>query len=567
MRVVGRVLLAVVGGLVLVVGAAAAWVVGPDDTVVAGDTTFSTGTAYTARGLLDVENLAVRVTAEARKGEVFVGVGHPVDVSDVVADHDAFRIFQVNIGSLAGAVDPGEDAMPDPRGIDWFDSVSGAGEQALSYPVDGLAPQFLIYSPDGAPVTASIGFTVPGAFRFLLLVAGAGALLAAASFLLRRRRPRGSGGADDVVDPTDAEPASDDAEEPRERAATGTTTRRVAAVVGAGALVLPLGACAVVPTLPAEMPARQERKVALTADDVDALWAGYDKRNNAAIKAAAAPKYDSSRWSTADTGVALEGDLYWTRYNQAASKEEGAKKAKGDVERLTTTGEWVSSPSFDSYPMWAVVHGETTSSADEKKDAKDDTAKEKEPKFTTASLVVKVAADQPWKVRSGISVPVSEVENFPEAATDPTEAQLAKAQKVAKAMNAYVSTGKKSKLLGDLAGVKALRELYVGRIEEGMADDDSPSTWSLDSELFDDESVHVVPADGGAYAVIDQRHTQKVQHDDAGWHWNPPFDAVNGDAGALLYQQQASTVLVWIPDSGKVKTFPYYTRPVIADSM
>lgn len=569
MRVVGRVLLAVVGGLLLVAGAAAAWIVGPDDTVVAGETEFS-GTAYTARGLLNVENLAVAVTAEAAEGEVFIGVGHPVDVSDVVADHDAFRIFQINVGSLAGAVDPGEEEMPDPRGIDWFDTVSGEGEQALSYPVDGLAPQFLIYSADGAPVTASIGFTVAGTFTFCLVVAGVGVLLFAGSFLLRRRRAPDRPAPKDPGDSGEAAAGTEDdgssVAESRPQKLGGTTVRRAAAVLGAGALVLPLGACSVIPEIPEQMVDTGTTKVALTPGELDELWADYDKRYNAANKAAFAPKFDGSKLTAADTGLAADWDRYKAAWMKSDSRTEDGKKEKPDEpEAATTSGDWVSSPAFDSYPMWAVVDNDGDADdekKDDKKDKKDDKKDDDESKFSTAAVVVKEAADEPWKLRTGFVVPKEDLGKFPEVVQAPTAEQVATVEKIAEAMDRYLETGKKPKAIDDLGGLKLLR---ADLKEDGQADWASEADWSLASEAYDDDSVRIIPAGDTLYAVVDKQVTSRLRFpSDHSPYWNPPSDAVNGVTGSTLYSRRAVASLVRITADDKVSISPYYSWAVPA---
>jgi hypothetical protein len=579
MRLLARILLTTVGVVILAVGACAAWLVGPDDTVVVGETEFTGGTAYTAAGLFTMENLSVVVSAEAQEGEVFVGAAHPVDVTDVVAGHDAFRISQVSIGSLAGAPDAGEEPVPDPRGLDWFDSASGAGEQTLAYPIDGMSPQFLIYSPDGAPVTASIGFTVDGTFLVCVAVAALGALVLIGGWLLtRRRRPakdrsqadapadeKAAGQADDTaageadVQGRDGagNPPSGAPESPRTTA--GPSLRRAAVALGAGALILPLGACAALPEIPEQMAPSETTKVAVTADDVDELWADYDERNNAAIKAAGAPDYDAAAWKTADVGVLLAGDEYITTYNRADSRTDEGTKDEEEPVTLTTAGEWVSSPAFDTYPMWALVHSEVTSSADEDEDEAD----EGEPaKFTYAAVVVKAAADAPWKVRNRLSVPVEYVDELPEVAATPTEEQLATVDEVVDAMDAYFRTGKKPKALGDISGLEFVRSSIA---EDGDEDWSKDASWSMRSALFDDSSIHVIPTDDALYAVIDHRHTSRLTFPSRNSpYWNPPADAVNGTSGSVLTRDRASTILVRIPTDGAADGRGGYLRPLIA---
>lgn len=565
MRVLVRVLLTLIGVVILAVGAAAAVFVGPDDTVAVGETEYPGGTAYTAPGLFTAQHVTVTVAAEAADGEVFVGVAHPVDVADVTDGHDAFRITQIELGSLAGAADGGEEPMPDPRGIDYLDSASGTGEQTVSYAVEDLSPQFVVWSPADQAVTTSVWFTVAGTFRLCVAVAAVGLVVLVGGWLLTRRRRRTEDrGQDDVPQgPTDGERTAGEASstgtpEPPQKEA-GVALRRVAATLGAGALVLPLGACAALPEIPEQMATTEVEKVAVTTDDVGALWADYDERNNTAIKAAAAPEYDGSTWKLADTGVLLSGDQYVTTYGKAYSETEEGKKDKDETEPsvITSSGEWVSSPSFTTYPMWAVVHRESVSSAD------DPAAEDDEPaKFTTAAVVVKEAADAPWKARSLASVPLEYVDELPEVAATPTEEQLAVVDEVVAAMETYFETGKKPELLGDVSGLKFARQQMK---EDGDEEWSSEAEWSLSTRLFDDESIHVIPTADALYAVIDQRHTSTLTFpSDHEPYWNPPADAVNMAHENVLAREKATTVLVRIPAEGKADGRGVYLRPVLA---
>lgn len=60
----------------------------------------------------------------------------------------------------------------------------------------------------------------------------------------------------------------------------------------------------------------------MTVGQAQQLLADYDKRNNAAIKAANPPTFDTSVWKKADTGPVLESDEYWTRHEQLGPKGE-----------------------------------------------------------------------------------------------------------------------------------------------------------------------------------------------------------------------------------------------------
>lgn len=62
----------------------------------------------------------------------------------------------------------------------------------------------------------------------------------------------------------------------------------------------------------------------VTLAQAKAIAADYDLRNNAAIDRASQPPYDERAWASADSGVALAGDIYSTRYKKSAGTHDAA---------------------------------------------------------------------------------------------------------------------------------------------------------------------------------------------------------------------------------------------------
>ncbi len=80
------------------------------------------------------------------------------------------------------------------------------------------------------------------------------------------------------------------------------------------------------------------------------------------------------------------------------------------------------------------------------------------------------------ELRSTVGMLSEDVPDLPEVAATATEEQVATAEKVADAMNDYVSTGKKSKLLGDVGDLKELRKSLTDSLESSIAKDDGTAS-------------------------------------------------------------------------------------------
>lgn len=201
MRRLARVVILFFGAVFTVVGAVAAVVVGPDSTVQTGEREFSTdGVALTTSPtMLDVMGPTLHVAAAAQDGrELFVGVGHQVDVDDYLdgVAHDQIAEIKLpasfEITPIDGAV-TGVATPPATRDW-WYVQSAGRDRQQIVYELGREPVNVVIMTADGQPpvvVDAEFGLQVDNLFTTALLVLAAGlVLLGVGIFGLRRRRRR-----------------------------------------------------------------------------------------------------------------------------------------------------------------------------------------------------------------------------------------------------------------------------------------------------------------------------------------------------------------------------------------
>lgn len=201
MRRFARVVLLIVGALLTLVGVVAAVLAGPDSTVRTGDRELTTETAAltTSPTALGFVGPTVHVTVTARGGrEVFLGVGHQVDVDDYLDGVARDQIQDVSfpasfdIDRVDGAVTAAET---EPASRDWwFVQSTGAESQEVELELGPEPVNVVIMAADGEPpltVDAQFGLEIENLFVTALLILAAGlVLLVVAIFVLRRRRRR-----------------------------------------------------------------------------------------------------------------------------------------------------------------------------------------------------------------------------------------------------------------------------------------------------------------------------------------------------------------------------------------
>lgn len=203
MRVIRRifgVLLALIGLVVAVVGGAAAfWLIGPDDTVQSGEQHLAgKGLAIASTPeLLDRHGPVLHVDVRSAKDQpVFVGVARDFDVSSYLKGFAHTKLVQVQFPIALSTQDEKGTAGPlaAPNTLDWWVAkASGAGSQSLAWPIEDGPYDVVIMNADGKTppdVQVDLGIEIPKAFASALGVFVTGLVLLALGILLvlfRRR--------------------------------------------------------------------------------------------------------------------------------------------------------------------------------------------------------------------------------------------------------------------------------------------------------------------------------------------------------------------------------------------
>lgn len=209
MRRFARIVLLVVGTLLSLAGLAAAVLVGPNDTITTGEHELSTETVAvtTSSSMLEILGPTLHAAVTSHDGEVFVGIGHEVDVRAYLADvaYDEIREVSIPWSPELHRSDGGAEAVnvaPDTRDW-WYAAASGAGRQEVSLELTEEPVNVVVMAADGEPPLAAdleLGLEVDNLFITALLVLGIGlSLLATAIFVLKRRRRRAERQAADPV--------------------------------------------------------------------------------------------------------------------------------------------------------------------------------------------------------------------------------------------------------------------------------------------------------------------------------------------------------------------------------
>lgn len=188
----------VIGSVIALAGLAVALLTGPDDTVSTGERELTSETVafVTSESLLDFVGPSLHVAATAAdEREVFVGVGHEVDVDgyfegtayDQIAGlrpPTSFDLERVD-GVVAGV-------QPDPETRDWwYVQAAGPDRQEVSYPLEAEPVNAVVMGADGQPplsVTLELGLEIDNLFVTALLVLAVGLVLVGVAALALRRR-------------------------------------------------------------------------------------------------------------------------------------------------------------------------------------------------------------------------------------------------------------------------------------------------------------------------------------------------------------------------------------------
>lgn len=329
------------------------------------------GTAVvSAPGLIGYRDADLVVRASSSTGSVFLGVAHPIDVLDYVADASFASVIRQDRGGLHSELvtqsTPKDLPAPQEQTF-WAAKAIGAGEQHLRVPLDGTPVAYVVVpEKKGGTVTLSAGTAVSGIRQAALGTLTAGAiLLALGALALVRLRPRGldraplagaqeAAGEVAAADARISDPAPGTAPTASGPALSDTasgTARRAGARVARFALVLSLATvltgCVTLPKAMPAVPSAGLAKTALAPDQVDSLLTRYDELNNAAIEETSRTRKPKA-WTLVDGGALLEADLWSTRVG-------AARKSPVSTVRLTHSGKGLYAGAFTAYPMTVII--------------------------------------------------------------------------------------------------------------------------------------------------------------------------------------------------------------------
>lgn len=203
MRRLGGLCLLAAGVLSVLLGAALAIAFGPDDRLETGPHPLSSeGSVITTAPQAIVyagPQVELTVTTRGEARDLFVGVGHHVDVIDLLADTRRTRIDRIDLPwdvsfSAAGA---GGSMRASPTEVDWwYAQASGGGRATISWTLPENGGDVVIADlagQDGLAVDVTAAVVAPGAFIVgaAMLVIGLGVVVFGWAVLSTRGRPRG----------------------------------------------------------------------------------------------------------------------------------------------------------------------------------------------------------------------------------------------------------------------------------------------------------------------------------------------------------------------------------------
>jgi hypothetical protein len=344
-RIAFGLLLALVGLLVTVVGAVAAfWLVGPDNTLDTGEQSLaSKGLAVmTAPDLIDRHGPKLHVTASAGK-PVFVGIGQDIDVSSYLGGSQYTRVVRFDLPARFDSQEMTGRAAPltAPAELDWWTAkATGAGKQSISWPIVDGRYDVVVMNADGSPgvdAKVTFGIELKGAFGTCLLAFGAGLVLLLGGLLLMfaRRRSRPLPPLPVVPTVTPLMPYTPPA--PKQ----SSQVRRSAGL--ATALLLVTTGCVAVPVKNSSY--QVTTKPAVTLADGQAVVKRYNEINNRA-----------NLTRDAKLSETIEGDptLAQTRAGYLIDRKTDAA-GKNKAKPFTYTDPEIGAPQFAQYPMRFVV--------------------------------------------------------------------------------------------------------------------------------------------------------------------------------------------------------------------
>lgn len=310
-------LLGAMGVAMVVAGLGAAYWVGPDDWIDSPAQLVNPGgeeAVVTNYGLLS-QSVPMRVSASSSAGEVFIGIGHAIDVDDYIATTSTAQIGWFSpAGLMAESRSAHNPALPAaPAGLDFWKARSiGPGTQTVAGNFAGQPVEAVVTTVTGgtAALSVSIGSQLAGAFTISLLLASVGIVLLVGALWFRRRQQR------QLVAP--AAEAAGPTHSPLRALRTLTV-----GLLG-GAVLLTASGCTaeeLIGKVPLT-PRKELTRDPLDGLDLTALAADYNRRNDAALAAAAAPRYSEKEWAAADAELSLHNDRYYTAWRKATKDKD-----------------------------------------------------------------------------------------------------------------------------------------------------------------------------------------------------------------------------------------------------
>ena len=517
--------LALLAALTLIIlGAAGAVLVGPDDDVwlPSGDTRADPGQlVVTDPRVTAYRDLTLLVRADA-EGGVFLGVGHPVDVADLAAQVEHHEITRAVWGGFDGGSRQVQASLPvplpAPTELDVFRAQEhGDGPQTLRLALDGT-PSALFVQPLGeGTVSLEVGAHVGGLFLGALATAAAGLAL----LVLTVWRMRAAGRGRRYSSPAQMQPYAS--------AAPATALVRA---VAAGGLAVALSACGVVP---GSAPTTGGR-VGMLPDQVDRVVEQHQAAYGRTVRRANTTR-GRAGWEQVAAGPLLAAH----ESAEVLRGQDGPKFLAGSL-----TGSTVYSPALDAYPLWAFVEadargGET--SVDE------DRRPERNHRLV---VMVRESAASGWKEHSFVDLPEGRLPRPLEgtAAVAPPEV-LAAVRRLADNSIAFTNGKARPGFTPDVR-LKQLRR--------GVRTNDGNGSMFARTDVVpapgdDPDDVRGVAVDGG-HLVLSVRTLRKSMwfkpndQDPPGWRGRSAL--VNSDDGRRLYWHLSLMTLAFVPTGSSV---------------
>lgn len=418
------ILLALVSLLLTAAGIAGIVLIGSDNTVNSPSTTITLDDAkvvVSTAGVLAFTNTTLRLQARNSGGSVFIGQAHPIDATSYAEAVPKYAVTTVDASGMSGEIVKGDAkaVLPDPtKQSFWTAKATGAGTQTLNLKLDGTPTQYVVM-PLGktGDLSMTSGVVVKNGFVLSIAALVLGLLGLLGVVLLGRRRKQPIAHSAHTTSP---EPSA--VETQTETPAPSRTMTRIVSFAVMGVTLPALAGCGVVPTKVDAWKTSEITKPAMVNQaEAVATLADHDQRRNAVDKAAA-KTFNPRLWDTVYDGPSLANAVLATQYAKIA-------KDRTAVTRKTTVKQ-VYAPSFNGYPMFALVGG--TESFGKNKPEE------------TLYVLTRRSVTAPWLMTAGAAVPQKALPRpaTPGNASSLGEGDRGSATAAVSALTSQLNTGK-----------------------------------------------------------------------------------------------------------------------------